>query len=278
MSVDKPAAWDELLQAAHVWYWNVGSNSERVLEQRFRHWLTEAEIASIENLRVDRLRNIRFAAKVLRNLTLSHYTAVPPANWRFVPGKHGKPEVAEPSALESVRFNLTHTDGLVACIISRAREVGIDGEETSREVDFAEIAPHFFSAGEQARIANSPPERRAARFFAQWVLKEAYFKACGTGIPESPERIALDWTVDDQPLALGDWQFALKWITERHVAAAAVQRAGRTADGHSLVRCPGASRSWRRRRTLTDPTRGAGPIPRRSPDRRHGSKTARRIA
>jgi 4'-phosphopantetheinyl transferase len=225
MSDYKPAAWDELRQTAHVWYWDVGSNSERLLEQRFRHWFSEAEIASIKQLRGDRLRKIRFAAKVLRNLTLSHYTAVPPADWRFAPGKHGKPEVAEPSAFASLRFNLTHTDGLVACIISRAREVGVDAEESSREVDVAEVTPHFFSAAEQARIANSRPERRAARFFEQWVVKETYFKACGTGIPESPARISLGWTEDDQPLSLSDWQFGLKWITEGHVAAAAVQRA-----------------------------------------------------
>jgi 4'-phosphopantetheinyl transferase len=211
-----------LLTAAHVWHLAPHTLRAELLEQPYRSWLTPEELVRIDALRMEPLRHTHRAARVLRNLVLSHYTGVHPAVWRFGTGAHGKPRVDRPGAVRSLRFNLTHTDGLVGCIVSRAGDVGLDAEETSRAVDIAEVAPHFFSAREQARLAESSPDERAARFFEQWVVKEAYFKGRGTGVPDAPERLTIEWNDDSQPLPPGNWQFILKRLGECHVAAAAV--------------------------------------------------------
>jgi len=97
--------------------------------------------------------------RALCRLALSHYTGVDPATWVFTAGKYGKPAIARPAAFRAARFNLSHTDGLIVCAVGRAGEIGIDVEDTSRQVDIVQISRHFFSADEEGASFNSLGER-----------------------------------------------------------------------------------------------------------------------
>jgi 4'-phosphopantetheinyl transferase len=154
---------------------------------------------------------------------LSRYTGVAPVDWKFVKSAHGKPSIAEPAEFSSLQFNLTRTDGLIVCLVSRAGEVGVDAEETSRPVDIAQVARHFFSAKEQASLAACAPERRGKRFFEQWVLKEAYLKGRGTGLSETPPMLTIELGNDGRPMPVDDWQLALHDPSPQHVAATAIR-------------------------------------------------------
>ena len=213
---------DELLTTVHVWQVCPDDVAGEVLDRGLA-WLTAEQIARRDKLATDHLRHSFLAARVLCRVVLSRYTGVETSVWSFAAGDHGKPGIAGPAGFESLRFNLTHTEGLVACAVSRAGDVGVDAEEISRAVDFAQVARHFLSAAEQEQLAALPADQRAARFFALWVLKEAYLKGRGTGLWQSLNRFAIEWGADGNPLPLEDWQLTLHQPSARHVAGVAVR-------------------------------------------------------
>ena len=134
----------------------------------------------------------------------------------------------------NLSFNLSHTSGLVACVICRRRDVGIDVESLDREVDWREIASRFFSAREVTSLHGSVKSDEHAHFTELWTLKEAYIKAIGTGLSHPLHTFSFVYTgatslrfepaVRDEQSA---WQFALFAPTARHRMAVAAGRTGR---------------------------------------------------
>lgn len=153
---------------------------------------------------------------------MSRYADVDPADWSFGAGSNGKPEVTGPAEFASLRFNLAHTSGLVMCAVSRAGEIGVDAEETSRTIDVAQMARHFLSRREQAIIEGLSGNERRERLFEQWVVREAYFKGRGTGIALAPERFTIEFDENGQPLPVGTWHFFVTRPSATHIAALAV--------------------------------------------------------
>jgi len=186
-------------------------------------WLSPDELGHLGRLKNEALRREYVATRVLCRAALSRYAEVDPADWRFRAGKHGKPRIAGPKGFTSLRFNLTHTKGLVICLVTRAGEVGVDAEETSRQVEIDSVAKHFFSKIERASLAKLPRTRRKLRFFELWVLKEAYLKGRGDGLLREPDQFTVEIGDDRRALPLGNWQLTLHRPSRRHVAAAAVR-------------------------------------------------------
>lgn len=94
----------------------------------------------------------------------------------IIKGKYGKPALEEHP---DIHFNISHADGICACIVSD-RECGIDCE---RIRDFRpNILKRIFSEQEQTYFRNVPDEEKNTAFFRLWTLKEAYIKAIGRGL------------------------------------------------------------------------------------------------
>jgi len=224
MRLPATSDWDALQTAAHAWQVDPDDIDARTLELRCTAWLSPEERTRLDRLPNDRLKHVYLTSRALCRGTLSRYTDVDPAAWTFVANAHGKPAIAAPVEFETLRFNLTHSEGLLACLVTRAGQVGVDVEETSRGVDADRIAHHFFSAAEQACLTALGPEQRRGRFFEYWVVKEAYLKGCATGLSRSPEQFTVQFDEDGQPSAIDRWQLTLHRPTPRHVAATAVWR------------------------------------------------------
>ena len=197
-------------------------------------WLSTQERAHYDSLRTQRLRHDYLAARALCRATLSRYTGVAPSAWTFGTGASGKPKVVRPAEFKSLRFNLAHTDGLAICLVSRAGAVGVDAEFASRKVNVPQMARHFLPAREQEILKNLPARQRKARFFDQWVLREAYFKGIGKGIATAPERFTIRIGENGEPLPVGSWQLFLHRPSPNHVAAVAVR--GQRGEGKVSVR------------------------------------------
>jgi len=221
--------WDALLTAAHAWQFCPGELRAATVRDRWLSRLSRDERARYRQLPTEKMREGYLAGRVLCRATLSRYTAVDPSRWRFGEDVYGKPTVVAPDDFKSIRFNLTHTGDLTICIVTRAGEVGVDAEETSQTVDVSTVARHFFSRTAQARLARLPSRERAARFFEQWVLKEACVKALGKGLAYAPERLTVEQDDRGEPAANGRFQFSLYRPSSNHVAAAAVLRRHRVA-------------------------------------------------
>ena len=213
-------AWNELLHSAHAWYMQPEQIPPTALNQIF---LDRSERAHLRKITRKPLQQNYLATRALCRAALSHYTAVDSADWRFKPTRYGKPRIIAPRGFSSLKFNLTHTDGLLICLITRAGDVGVDAEETSRRVNINEVSRHFFSQSEQAELAQLPLNQRTARFFEIWVLKEAYLKGRGRGLTISPERVSINFNSKGNPTPIRAWQLTLHHPAPNHVAATAIR-------------------------------------------------------
>jgi 4'-phosphopantetheinyl transferase len=174
--------------------------------------------------------------RALARTMLSRYADVTPADWPFAIDDRGRPHLAaRPSGAPDLRFNLSHTPGLVACAVTVGREVGVDVEEIGRRLVHDTIPERFFSAREVADLRARPETEQRVLFFDYWTLKESYIKARGLGLalplgqfsflctPGRAPTIEFAAELHDDPAS---WQFAQFWPTAEHRMAVAVRRTG----------------------------------------------------
>jgi len=227
----------------HVWLLGAPEEADDARATRALALLDADERARLSRLRDGAdARRYLFAHALARTMLTRYAPEVPPEGWRFRLGAHGRPEIADaPGAL---RFNLSHTAGLVACAVAHGRDVdvGVDvehlyprgwGDEACLEIAAAHFAP-----AEAAALAAAPADARRALFFELWTLKEAYAKARGFGLalplasfsfePRTPEvRLRCAPDVDEDP---DGWRFERLRPTPRHALAVAA----RCAPGETL--------------------------------------------
>ena len=143
----------------------------------------------------------------------------------------GKPEIDGPAAQRGVEFNLSHTDGLLACATTAHRRaaLGIDVETVDGSARWLLASPRVLSVSERDRLGREAcPRHREERFLAFWTLKEAYAKACGEGLrmdfSRLSFRLAARLTGLHAPAAVGQhWQFFRAQPTQRHRMALAIR-------------------------------------------------------
>jgi 4'-phosphopantetheinyl transferase len=180
---------------------------------------------------------VRFVlGRTLARTMLSRHAAVAPREWRIDVDEHGRPALStRPARAPDLRFNLSHTPGLIACAVAIGREVGIDVEFVRRRLMHENIPERFFSAREVADLRALPPNEQATAFFDYWTLKEAYIKARGLGLALPLGQFTFVRHANCAPVIefapeLRDdpstWQFAQFWPTTDHRMAVAVRRAG----------------------------------------------------
>ncbi len=206
--------------------------------------MTPEERARNARYLFERSRREHLVGRALVRTTLSRYADVAPGAWRFREGERGRPEIEGPAGAPPLRFNLSHTTGLVAVAVAFDRDVGVDVEDAARQRTTAEIADRFFSPREVADLRALPAADQRDRFFTYWTLKEAYIKAVGLGLaipldhftfllePPGPLAIAFAPERDDDPSA---WQFERWRPSARHHLAMAVRR-GAGPDLRVIVR------------------------------------------
>ena len=72
-------------------------------------------------------------------------------------------------------FNISHSNQIVICVISKDGKIGIDVEEL-KEINFQGLSKRYFHYNEQQLIKNKKD------FFKIWTRKEAILKAQGCGL------------------------------------------------------------------------------------------------
>ncbi len=161
---------------------------------------------------------------------LSIYGGLPPLDWRFVAGPHGRPALDPSHNRPDLHFNLSHTTGLVACALAR-QEVGIDVEPVERRAATGKIAGRFFTPREVALIEASPENERQRTFFRLWTMKEAVMKAMGLGfqLPLHAFSVTLDpLGVAFEPSRADNttgWSFGQTAAGRHHMLAVALRAA-----------------------------------------------------
>jgi 4'-phosphopantetheinyl transferase len=223
---------------AHLWHVRPETiTADREIES-CRRVLVDDEVQQIARFRFDVERHDRLVARALLRTVLSTYLDVDPRDWRFESNAHGRPEVAAPAAGRGLSFSVSHTRGLIVCLVARDRVVGVDTEPLNGRRSFDDIPARYFAAAEVAELATWPAETRQRRFVEYWTLKEAYVKARGLGLSlplrqfafdlrAMPDTIgiAFDPEFDDEP---SRWQFSFEPLSAGHVVATAMARRPRS--------------------------------------------------
>jgi len=234
---------DSLHQEAHVWFTIPESVQDDGILQQLTAILSEEELDRCRRFHFPADRHRYLVSHALLRKTLSRYIDIPPAGWCFSHGEHGRPEISNPN-VAALRFNLTHTAGLVGCVVTLDNDCGIDAELISDRHNPTGVAERMFSAGECLEMRQLKDAAQLGYFFTRWTLREAYVKARGIGI-SFPTR-KLQFRVNDKASVTvkfetclqeneRDWHFYLLRPTPEHVAAIAV-RTGNPLEKKLLVR------------------------------------------
>lgn len=164
----------------HLWITRPDSIRDTALLSRYQTLLTAEESRKQQRFLFARHRHAALVTRAFLRDLLSCYADVPPADWRFAIGERGKPEIIDPPL--PLRFNLSHTMGLIICAVNLVEDIGCDVENVQRRTDPLAIARQNFSATEVEELFSLPQADQKSRFFDYWTLKESYIKACGSGI------------------------------------------------------------------------------------------------
>ena len=179
-----------------VWIARVGTLLGQI--ERCRRTLSSDEIERADAFRIERDRRSLIIAHGLVRSLLSHYVNRPAAELRFASGEFGKPALV---GYDALRFNLSHSDDLIAIAVTPGREVGVDVERIDEGIEADLIAKSFFSRAERESLGALDGRLKVAGFFRCWTQKEAYMKATGLGISAGLDGFDVR-VAPDEPAAL----------------------------------------------------------------------------
>ncbi|WP_100444520.1 4'-phosphopantetheinyl transferase family protein [Glycomyces xiaoerkulensis] len=192
--------------------------------------LSPDEWARWERLRIESARRRYLGARLLSRSVLAAQVGIAPSRLTFSSGEYGRPEL-HPNPWR-LRFNLTHSEGLIACVVTADVLCGIDAERTPAAPAVVRYGTERFAPVERARLGAVEPGVRAVEFVDTWVLKEAYTKALGFGFQYGFDTFTLmpdargDVVVNDPRMAAseaGHWRFTLFTAFTGHRLALALR-------------------------------------------------------
>ncbi len=213
---------------------------DQVAAERLAAWsdrlLTAEERRRAEDFALPRLRHEHLCTRIVQRLSLSQVTGADPADWRFVTPRGLRPAIEAPATFRSMRFSLSHTRGLIACAVSAGVDLGVDVEHLDNAGYVEAVAAGFFARSEAETILGMAPERRRRLFLQHWTLKEACYKALGTGLALPLDALQIE-TLGDQGIEVAfgpqigshpeHWQFHDAAPTPCHILALAIHKGAR---------------------------------------------------
>jgi len=200
--------------AVHVWRASLDDAGERL--GKLAQLLSPDEQLRASRLQFQRHRDRFVAARGVLRVILGRYLAAPPEQLTISYGPRGKPFLAGREG-ESLRFNLSHSQGLALYALVLDRNVGIDVEALRTLPDAEQIAERFFSPAEKAEFHSLPQDRKPHAFFFGWTQKEAFIKAVGDGLSLALDRFDVSVSPHEPARLLridGDSESASHWMMQ----------------------------------------------------------------
>ena len=166
-----------------LWHVATSSNAPSRVEEHCSKWLTKDEMDRADSFKVATSRNQFVVGKGIARRILSA-DKVHPSEIVFGVEDQGKPFVQGPASAITP-FNLSHTDGLVVCLVGSNRkhlQLGVDVERLDRRTS-TDLAERYFAQPEiECLNQETDAEAKKKLFLKIWTLKEAFIKAIGTGL------------------------------------------------------------------------------------------------
>ncbi|MBR8835373.1 MAG: 4'-phosphopantetheinyl transferase superfamily protein [Stigonema ocellatum SAG 48.90 = DSM 106950] len=203
-----PASADLTLLQDDVHVWRIHLDQPEAQLQHLTEILSSDEISRAKRFYKEQHRHRFIAGRGILRTILARYLGIDPQQLQFGYEPNGKPVLPDTLNQTKLWFNLTHSQDLALCAVSRDRLVGVDLEYIRPISDILNLANRYFSPNEYAVMRSLPPHQMQEVFFRYWTCKEAYLKATGVGIgqleqievlltPTEPARLKTDqqWSV-----------------------------------------------------------------------------------
>ncbi|WP_310415559.1 4'-phosphopantetheinyl transferase superfamily protein [Chamaesiphon sp. OTE_8_metabat_110] len=207
----------------HVWSTNLDRPPAQI--DTFKQFLSTSERQRAAKFINPTHGNRWIVARGYLRQILSQYLDLTPAEIVFNYGEHGKPALAKPLcagrrfangtriADRQIEFNLSHSRDRAVYGVSAKNPIGIDIEYI-HPLPAGDLVDRFFSPAEQALFHSLPSDIQQAAFFHAWVQKEAYLKACGTGLHTPLDKIEV--SIDPRtPAAIVAASGAASWQMQK---------------------------------------------------------------
>jgi 4'-phosphopantetheinyl transferase len=183
--------------AVQVWW----SRLDGVHTDRFERMLSPQERERAAGFHRQRDGRRFVVARGLLYTLLGERLGIDPARVELALGEHGKPRLAGDDV--DLRFNVSHSGGVVAVALCEGREVGVDVELIRGDLATEAIAKRYLPRDTVREIELLGIEERPRAFFRAWVRLEAHVKAHGGGLGLLDELPGPEgWAITD--LALPD--------------------------------------------------------------------------
>lgn len=133
------------------------------------------------------------ASRWLLRKVLAGYTDSAPEAVELLRSNRGKPFLAHNS---NIQFNLSHSGHWALLAVGDALLIGADIEEVRTTRDLSGIAESYYHHNEFAQMQRLDAAAQADYFYRLWTLKEAFFKATGSGISAGLDKIEFTLTAN----------------------------------------------------------------------------------
>ncbi len=199
-----------------VHLWRAQLELSELLIHKLATTLSEDEQQRARRFYFERDRKHFIAGRGLLRQILGRYLAMNPHQVEFCYGTRGKPALKETSGGRKLRFNVSHSHGLILYAITRDQRIGVDLEYLRPMPDAEQLAQRFFSPQEYAVICSVSEQQKHKAFFQGWTGKEAYLKAIGEGlagleqveVSVNPAQPTALLSINKDPQAVYRWSIA----------------------------------------------------------------------
>jgi len=221
---------DQLRERLHLWIVSVNGPLDTAWATHNEPILSDEERDRHRRYRRARDRDLFLVSHVAARQVLSCYFPIEAGEWSFETNQYGRPEIVSPGAPRGLRFNLSHTDGMIALLIHDGLDSGVDVERIGRIDDLRGVSKTVFAGPERTEFLSLPNEQQEERFYRLWTMKEAFIKAKGMGLAlplndfwfesenEGKFRFSCVEDVEQDPAA---WHFTLHRPSPHHIIATA---------------------------------------------------------
>jgi len=188
----------------HVWC-GMLDLSESLVNQ-FMKSLSEDEQNRANRFYFLRDKNRFVAARGMLREILSFYLGGKPNTIQFQYSRYGKPslhpnfyEYISPLQSSEINFNLTHSNAIALCGITKYRQIGVDVEYTKPLPDMDKVAERFFGFQENLNYQQLPKKQKLTGFYHCWTRKEAFIKAIGEGLSYPLDQFEVSFLPNEKP-------------------------------------------------------------------------------
>ncbi len=183
----------------HVWMYSLESLGKNSSIDYYLPFLSPDERKRAAAFKFKKYKSSNIFSRGLLREKLGEYTGIKPDEIEFSYSPAGKPELANKNCAD-IKFNVSHSEDLIAIAFSSGNEVGIDVEHVRHLNDLEGMINYNFSDFEQDSIEGYIGGERNDVFFRFWAHKEAYIKATGDGVVFNIARV--EFVIVDNSLKL----------------------------------------------------------------------------